>query len=301
MRHVVSRFLAVLGGAAVLSCAALAAATPANAAADSDRLNPAEQLVAGQRLVSPDGQFVVLMQGDGNLVEYAPGNRPVWATGTSVGNSVALMQGDGNLVVIAPGNRAVWATGTSGNTNATLELQNDGNLVVYAQGHVARWASGSRVGGGLTQRILDTARTESGNGSRNHETGTNCNFYSGALGAGSPCSGGWRAEEWCADFARWVWGQSGARTSGLTAAAGSFASYGRSNGTWRAGSAASNARAGDAVVFNLSGSYASHVGIVTAVNSDGTITMISGNSSDAVRQTTVNPASAGVSGYTSPV
>ncbi|MFP5023527.1 NlpC/P60 family protein [Pseudonocardia phyllosphaerae] len=125
------------------------------AGAGSDRLNPGETLVAGERLVSPDGQYVLVMQGDGNLVEYAPGNRAIWASGTNRANSVATMQGDGNLVVIAPGNSAVWATGTNGNNGADLELQNDGNAVVYAQGHVAKWSS--RSGGTATNPRAEAA------------------------------------------------------------------------------------------------------------------------------------------------
>jgi cell wall-associated NlpC family hydrolase len=115
--------------------------TPAFAGAGSSTLGQNESLAPGQRLVSPDGSHVLAMQGDGNLVIYAPGNRAIWASNTGVANSILLMQGDGNAVVVAPGNRAVWATGTSDNNGATLELQNDGNLVVYAQGHIARWAS----------------------------------------------------------------------------------------------------------------------------------------------------------------
>ena len=133
----------VATAAALTGSALIGLAGPAAAAAGEFRLNPGEQLNAGQRLVSTNGSYVLVMQGDGNLVEYAPGNRAVWASGTSVANSVALMQRDGNLVVIAPGNRPVWGTGTSGNAGADLELQNDGNLVVYGTGHVARWASGS--------------------------------------------------------------------------------------------------------------------------------------------------------------
>src|SRR5690349_15684670 len=126
-------------------------AVPAQAAAGSYRLANGEQLGSGARLVSPNGQFVLTMQSDGNLVEYAAGNRPVWATGTNRAGSITRMQSDGNVVVVAPGNAAVWATGTNGNPNATLEVQDDGNVVVYAAGHVARWATGAHpVGGGST-------------------------------------------------------------------------------------------------------------------------------------------------------
>ncbi len=109
---------------------------------ERDRLVVDEQLNAGQRLVSPNGQFVLLMQNNGNLVEYAADNRVLWATGTSTPDSILRVQDDGNVVVIAPGNRPVWATGTDGNPDVTLELQDDGNLVVYAQGHQAVWSNG---------------------------------------------------------------------------------------------------------------------------------------------------------------
>ncbi len=131
--------------AATAATAALAVTltgTSAQAAAGSDRLNANEQLNPGQRLVDPYGQFVLTMQGDGNLVEYGPGNRALWASGTNHSNSIVRMQSDGNLVIIAPGNVPVWSTGTGGNPNADLELQIDGNIVVYAQGHVARWSTG---------------------------------------------------------------------------------------------------------------------------------------------------------------
>ena len=106
-----------------------------------DRLLANEQLNSNERLVTSNG-IVLLMQGDGNLVEYAPGNRAVWASGTNRAGSVPRMQGDGNAVIIAPGNQPVWSTGTDNSPGATLELQTDGNLVVYAASHVARWANG---------------------------------------------------------------------------------------------------------------------------------------------------------------
>ncbi|WP_433719009.1 hypothetical protein ACQP2Y_31655 [Actinoplanes sp. CA-051413] len=130
---------AVMGSALISS--------PASAAAGTYLLGPDETLGSGQSLVTANG-IALTMQGDGNLVEYAPGNRPVWASGTNRSGSILRMQSDGNAVVIAPGNVAVWSTGTNANPNATLELQTDGNLVVYAQGHVARWANGVSVSTG---------------------------------------------------------------------------------------------------------------------------------------------------------
>lgn len=51
------------------------------------------------------------------------------------------MQGDGNLVLYAPGMSARWQSGTSGHPGAWLQLQPDGNLVIYAPGAVPLWSS----------------------------------------------------------------------------------------------------------------------------------------------------------------
>jgi len=269
----------------------------ADAAANTDRLIPGERLAAGERLVSPDGQYVLAMQGDGNLVEYAPGNRAVWATSTNRPNSEARLQTDGNLVVIAPGNTPVWSTRTDGTPGTTLELQNDGNLVLYAPGHVARWSSGGS-GGALGDRIAAIAQAEAANSQRNHEGATpNCNFYSGALGQGAPCGNGWRAQAWCADFARWVWGQAGARTNGLTAGAVSFKSY----GTWTGGSALNGVRPGDAIGYRFHTGTTSndHVGIVVSVSND-TVSTVEGNYSNGVRHRTLTRGNTDISGYARP-
>lgn len=212
------------------------------------------------------------------------------------------MQSDGNLVVIAPGNHPVWATGTSGWTNSDVELQNDGNIVVYSPGHIARWASGTQTGStSLGDRIVAIATNEAANSSHNHEAGTNCNYYSGALGVGTPCANGWRTQEWCADFSRWVWGQAGAQTGGLNSQAISFQNYGNSHGTWHPGSSLSGVQPGDIIGYNFGGSTTDdHVGVVTSVSAS-TVTTVEGNYSDQVKARTVTRGANGVSGYTHPV
>jgi len=102
-----------------------------------------------------------------------------------------------------------------------------------------------------------------------------CSINSGGSDAfDSSCTGnGGYPEYWCADFARWVWAEAGANTSGLSAAAGSFYVYGQNNGTLH-----STPALGDAVVFDYAGGgYADHVAIVTQVNGDGTIETVSGD------------------------
>jgi hypothetical protein len=312
------RFAAALTMAATLAAtgaALTAGASPAAAEANSYRLTGGQQLNPGERLVSIGGQYALVMQADGNLVEYAAGNRPVWATGTNRVNSIVRMQDDGNLVIVAPGNVPVWATSTIGNPAAQVEMQDDGNLVVYGQPHIARWASGVPAGGStaapsdLAGSIVRTARSELANTSRNTESTYNCNFYSGQVAPGAKaCGGGRRSEQWCADFARWIWAKAGASTTGLDAGAVSFTRFGESHSTWRPRSG--GARVGDAVVFNVvrdrngRATTASHVGLVIAVNSDGTITTIEGNAGPHTDRVVSNRRSAyasAISGYASPV
>jgi Big-like domain-containing protein len=105
-------------------------------------------LTAGQTISSPDGQYTLTMQTDGNLVEYAPtwttasGLIAVWASGTNgTGSSNHVtMQPDGNLVIYNSAGTALWTSGTGGHHGSayTLDLQNDGNLVIYGPGPL--WA-----------------------------------------------------------------------------------------------------------------------------------------------------------------
>jgi hypothetical protein len=92
-------------------------------------------LTAGQTIQSPNGQYTLTMQTDGNLVEYGPAGTALWASGTNgTGNSNHVtMQTDGNLVIYNSAGTAVWASGTAGHNGAafTFALQNDSNLVIY--------------------------------------------------------------------------------------------------------------------------------------------------------------------------
>jgi hypothetical protein len=94
-----------------------------------------------------------------------------------------------------------------------------------------------------------------------------------------------RNELWCADFAKWVWRKAGITTDlrALTPAADSFYRWGKTQGDVLKPDG-SNAAVGDAVVFYPPGaltssgmSTADHVGIVVAVNADGTIDLVNGD------------------------
>jgi hypothetical protein len=114
---------------------------PASAGANTSRLNSGERLVPGQKIVSPDGRFRFILQGDGNLVLYM-GSRALWNSNT-VGSRTdrLVMQGDGNLVMYR-GSTPVWYSRTDGRPGAYLAIQNDGNVVIY-QGSAARWSTGT--------------------------------------------------------------------------------------------------------------------------------------------------------------
>jgi hypothetical protein len=105
------------------------------------QLNPGEIVDVGGSLASPDHQYVLTMQGNGDLVLYAPGHRAVWLTGTKVADKILKQQDDGNIVLRAPGNVPVWAAATSGHPGTVVQIRNDGNVVAYAPGHGAIWST----------------------------------------------------------------------------------------------------------------------------------------------------------------
>ena len=102
-------------------------------------LNPGSQLNPGEGITSPSGQYSIVMQADGNFVEY-DGAASAWATGTNTTGSVIDMQTDGNLVIYS-GTTAKWASGTSGNAGAYLVLGNNGILTIDSASGVPIWGA----------------------------------------------------------------------------------------------------------------------------------------------------------------
>lgn len=123
--------------------------------------------------------------------------------------------------------------------------------------------------------------------------GVDCDPYTSLVGAQSPNADGCgfntnfnisnQNEAWCSDFAKWVWQQAGVTVDMNTINAGSvsFYDWGLDQKETLAPDTGT-AAVGDAVVFFPPGTitpttYADHVGIVTGVNSDGTINMANGD------------------------
>ena len=101
-----------------------------------------EVLQPGEYLLSPDGQSVFILQGDGNLVLYS-NFKAIWNSGTAGKPANRLeMQTDGNLVLhFKDGSN--WSTSTFSHAGAHLKLQTDGRAVIYDAGNVEIWSAGT--------------------------------------------------------------------------------------------------------------------------------------------------------------
>ncbi len=103
----------------------------------SSSLASGQSLLTNQTLASPNGNYELNMQSDGNLVLYECNAttgawQTYWSTGTGGdGASYLAMQSDGNLVVYKNTGGYTWNSGTYGYGSAVLNLQNDSNLVIY--------------------------------------------------------------------------------------------------------------------------------------------------------------------------
>jgi hypothetical protein len=151
---------------------------------------------------------------------------------------------------------------------------------------------------------------------------TYCNKFSAYWVSGtSDCGNGNLDEEWCADFAAWVWKTAGATVDyqyingDLNSSAASFYEWGMARGTWHPADSAYTPQPGDVAVYGLDAPalVAQHVAIVTSftpgdrgpnvVNGDGDHTGFSvvETGQDEVVADIPNGSVAHLSGYVSPV
>lgn len=99
-------------------------------------------LCPNQALVSPNGQYSLVLQTDGNVVLYNGAHQTVWSTNTSgTAAGYLIMRADGNLILNNAADNDEWQSNTYGRGGVRITLQNDGNLVMFnAQGQ-AVWSS----------------------------------------------------------------------------------------------------------------------------------------------------------------
>jgi|GEM_PF-952439 len=107
----------------------------------ASRLNVGEQLVAGQRLVSQNGQYILSMEANGNL-EFRDAAGRLWWASASEGNPGAhaeLLPG-GNFVVRVGANTR-WESRTSGSNAIAVQLDNNGHFALLTAIGNAVWSS----------------------------------------------------------------------------------------------------------------------------------------------------------------
>lgn len=114
-----------------------------NATYVGNQLTNGQQLHSNQYIMSNNGWFVLMMQPDGNLVEYNALGR-IWDAATNNNPGAWLgVQSDGNVVIYSASGTALWSTGQQGITK--LAVQDDENVVGYNSSGTATWDSGIGV------------------------------------------------------------------------------------------------------------------------------------------------------------
>jgi len=131
------------------------------AQASMSSLAAGESLSPSQYLSSPNGQYRLAMQSDGNLVLYT-GQRALWQTQTtaSPGARLFMQSTDGNMVMYDTSGRAVWSSNTAGHAGSSLYVQDDGNVVIYSPAGQALWNTGTATaaaGAGVTAQMQAAA------------------------------------------------------------------------------------------------------------------------------------------------
>lgn len=140
---------------AVLTAASFAVIADPAAAATLTNLgtcaNSSIHIMRNQELVN--GSFRLVMQDDGNLVEYDAADHPLWDSGTfGHANAWAVQQTDGNLVVYSATGKPLWASYPPLRQGSyRLCVLPSGNVVTYTAAGATDWATNSVRSVGATR------------------------------------------------------------------------------------------------------------------------------------------------------
>jgi len=247
----------------------------------------------------------------GYEVAFQANNASLWTVGTAGNTSltshvlkatnpaVTAFSGGGQEETFQSTSGSLWTAGTAGNVNWYLGMMpatspsitalpnggyevafqsNTGSLWTASPDRSINWYLGMMPGTSpsitsvpqsLRLRIIQSAAGQIGY--QDTPAGTYCNPYTAFWGAGSPCGNGTSSEQWCADFATFIWHaagvsfQYGYEPGYLNASAASFYQWAVAQGTWHPARSGYVPQWGDAAVYGLSssGTYADHVAIVT--------------------------------------
>jgi hypothetical protein len=102
-----------------------------------------------QFLTSPNGQWRLVFQADGNLVLYGPGSAQEGHWGPALfsaqtnerGGSRLHMQSDGNLVIAGFDGKVKWASDTQGHPGASLHVLDSGDAQIVAPNGQTLWSA----------------------------------------------------------------------------------------------------------------------------------------------------------------
>jgi len=139
--HVYRFTVTLLGNEAARGLTASAAFTFGAQDSQPPRLLAGQVLRTGGTMQSPDGEYHLSMQGDGNLVVYDRNGAAHWADWTfGMGSNLDVrMQPDGDAVVYKPGVGVVWHTGTAGSGADRFRLADDGRPVLEKPDGTVVW------------------------------------------------------------------------------------------------------------------------------------------------------------------
>jgi murein DD-endopeptidase len=156
-----ARFAAAVAAVAIAAAGLVAVAAPAQAATYKSTVKAGTTLQPGDTVNSTNGQFRLVLQGDGNLVEYGIGNTVLWASNTAnqPGASV-VVQKDGYLAMVRNG-RLIAQWGTGGKVAKDFGVRGDGELRMRTTANGMLWriatyqsriSSGGTIAAGTTLR-----------------------------------------------------------------------------------------------------------------------------------------------------
>lgn len=102
---------------------------------------PGDSLSPGQSISSSNGTDQLTYHTNGDLV-LTGASTQLWHSATAgQAAGVCYLQGDGNLVIYAPGSHPVWASNTSGHGGAALTLGDDGSLHIHSPDGSIFWSA----------------------------------------------------------------------------------------------------------------------------------------------------------------
>ncbi len=115
---------------------------PAPARQVTNNISPKDAQYKGNSVLlqTPDNSYNLVMQTDGNLVEYGSNGVSYWSTGTDNNpGAYAIFQSDGNFVVYSSTNQVLWSTGTNGNPGDTMSIDSSGVITIKTSSNTQIW------------------------------------------------------------------------------------------------------------------------------------------------------------------